>query len=569
MVFPHESLVARLPPEAIDLALVHTNTDDDDGCSVWTSTLLTPSDDAARVCWGLVTDTRTHALVAACMPRLSSCANQEQDVEVLAVDKLDGTYTQVFIHGPGRRVCMSTRQAMVAEGDVLRRHVLEALGISDEAVFQRVLYDAMQGAQVHTLWLELTSPHVRRVTLYPSARVWLTGGYLVSGGEMDRDMCRDFVASIQSVAKLYLPGERRATLRQLQHLLLEQDAEGLVTEGFVIVGGTKRYKLKSAAWTHARVPLHDASSPELLLDHALHRREAVRDLMDARPDLIATCTPALCTVEYVQRRLVQLWRLLRGKTKLERYKAASAAEAGAGADGALLYDWLTHDTDAPPRFEQVLRHNPFATAKRRLNVCRQLNLAVQMEQKPPCVPAEWTVFGCRDSTDVDVFVFARNMAQLHAQYDIGYFERLFPGGRAIDLNVGLIREQRPGVFHIKQTTKGPAAFTHQMVWATARSPTPLTGALDEKLSTDDMVCGVATHTLRYMEDLVAPDVYARERACRSAAFRAMRIDYAVNVMRMITSARDTPEWRDAIKSLVLKLAQVGGESQRLARVDAR
>jgi hypothetical protein len=150
-------------------------------------------------------------------------------------------------------------------------------------------------------------------------------------------------------------------------------------------------------------------------------------------------------------------------------------------------------------------------------------------------------------------------------YDMAYFERLFPG-RTIDLNVGLIREQLPGVFHVKQTIKGAAAFSHQIVWSTARAPTPLTCALETRLSADDMVRGVTTHTLRYLEDLLGPDVYERERPHRLAAFHAQRTTaYALVALRLVTVVLDTPEWRDAIKSLTLKLAQVKGEHSLIAR----
>ncbi|KAI9343061.1 hypothetical protein DFJ73DRAFT_842094 [Zopfochytrium polystomum] len=549
-------------------------------------------DPVAMHCRGLVLDLQALAaaatdptggedpavIVAACMPRFFNFGESVRatgaaavgdrpppDSPCLAVEKLDGTYVQVF-RWSGR--CeLSTRS--VIGGGKFRAPFLAALrrradgdDDSDEGFFQKVFSAAFDAFDVHTLWFEYTSPNNQIVTLYDDSRVTLLGGFYQNGKELSRDDVRELSASSALAgAAVGVPIMFPTTIGDLLKSYETENRasagngkvnDSNVEEGFVVYVDDRRFKVKNPKW----VVLHLArfnvprsrTDPAKILELLCSRPDDIRELMATVPVEAGLYEPYFNVIDVVNERIRRLWEQFRGHPK--KYQASAAVDEAAPA----LFNWFRYD-NAPINF-QTDPGKSGKFMKARMAAIQIMNiLPPPPVTKREVVPKSYTVFGCADSTDVDVCVFAKTAEEFFADYDMEEITgRPEYAGKTVDVNVVRISKDVDGVWRVKESRKGPAPLTHNMVFLTARSPTPLSTVVP--LSVDDLVRGVATHLLRSLRDLLSTAAFAAERSNRRSSFEAdLRIGYTVDVLRRGIPAIDTPDWRSAMKTLVMKMLQ--------------
>jgi hypothetical protein len=562
--FPHQPLVDALRADADTVSRLRLRVATANGLAVYNYTAASPRNELTRLCRGLILDEQFN-IVAACMPRFFNITETDIKLDPNAVydveDKMDGSYIQ-FYHYRGRihistRGTVSAESATLSDGSNFADNVVTSMGFPRDAEFQSVLNGVFESLGLHTLWFEYTSPNNRIVTLYSDDRVTLLGGFTTSGSELDDEGRSAVHTALSAHCRLHTVSRRCSSIAELDRLIHESNSShedeydssaptsSPLLEGYIIHVDGVRYKYKNPKWVLAHLSTHNLTF-ERVLHNVLYRAGDVTELISMMPDLAATYVPVINTVRHLNRRIVELWGECRKlPSKYEVFQHASKSR-----DGVLLHRWY-QNLELPPRdFAADICNNEVASMKRRITLIQQLDM-LPKQISPARIPEEWSQFGCRDSTDVDIVIFVRRPELLYANYEASYFERLFPG-RSIDITVALIRESN-GAWFIKQTTRGVAAITHNIVLSTARSRTPLTSPLE--LDTRIMVSGISAHFLRFMNVLVPESTFLSERGNRNRALCAgNKIEYAASVLRTVKPI-DSDAWRSEMKAIVMKMLQ--------------
>ncbi|KAI9321125.1 hypothetical protein DFJ73DRAFT_876759 [Zopfochytrium polystomum] len=256
-------------------------------------------------------------IVAACMPRYFNygesfrwpgngteeslpIAQPPIDAPCLAVEKLDGTYIQVFRWNGHCE--LSTRGTI--GGGAFRAPFLKALrrasaaascadDEAEEAFFQRSFSDAFDAFDIHTLWFEYTSPNNQIVTLYSDERATLLGGFYRNGKELSRNDIGELKATPAfSQTAVCIPIMFPSTVETLRKSFgSEQQADAAddknhgsnVEEGFVVYIGDRRWKVKNPKW----VLLHEWRfnlNPTKILENIFTRKDDLLELIATVPE---------------------------------------------------------------------------------------------------------------------------------------------------------------------------------------------------------------------------------------------------------------------------------------------
>ncbi|KAI9325453.1 hypothetical protein DFJ73DRAFT_869768 [Zopfochytrium polystomum] len=524
-------------------------------------------------------------IVAACMPRYFNYGESFQwpgngTEESLPIAQtahrrpLDGTYIQVFRWNG--RCELSTRGTI--GGGAFRAPFLKALrrasaaascadDEAEEAFFQRSFSDAFDAFDIHTLWFEYTSPNNQIVTLYSDERATLLGGFYRNGKELSRNDIGELKATPAfSQTAVCIPIMFPSTVETLRKSFgSEQQADAAddknhgsnVEEGFVVYIGDRRWKVKNPKW----VLLHEWRfnlNPTKILENIFTRKDDLLELIATVPEEAVIYDPYFKMIDSINERIRELWNQFRGNPR--KYQESAAVDDVARA----LFGWFRND-DAPIDFEidpgrvgNIMKARMKAIEIMGVMPSVDANTAIAsttVANTKLIVPSSFTVFGCSDSTDVNVCIFAKSAEEFAAEYDLKEIQEASENaGKPVSVTVVNVVEGPDGVWRVNATRQGSAALIHNMVFRTARSPIPLTTTVP--LSTKEMVQDVAIHLFRSLKDLLSKDTFAAEQEKRRASSDAdLRIGYALEIMCRSFHPQDTHEWRSAMKTLVMKMVQ--------------
>jgi hypothetical protein len=586
MQFPHQTAVSAI---RADQDLTHKL-----GIKSNTSCNLTilnyggnsPKNEITNCCRGLIID-ENGQIIAACMIRFFNIAEIKElvinkDVSYPVIGKVDGSYIQLYRYDG--KIFLSTRG--VINATTYQEYVMNALNIINQEMFQNVFSNLFDEFGIHTLWFEYTSPNNRIVTLYKKDQVWLLGGFLKTGHEIDPNTQKLIMGKLDQMLKtrferigqglssrlqmigdkvwtklawpikiieenirklfeqkcdLLQPNKFMASLNDLDNIF---KSDTKLIEGFVIVINGVRHKYKNPAWVEAHVSAHNLTF-EKILNNVLYRRGDINELIAIIPSLADTYNPVIELVDKLNQRINYLWKLLRGKHKRERYELA-----GLEPDGMTLYKWIIYDSEHYNDFATNVCKDNIASMKHRIEIIDILGMRPKKDIQL-IVPKEWALIGCKYSTDKDIIIFAETLQEFYADYDTKIFEEMFPDSE-IDLNVALIRKIN-GTWRIMQTRKGIAVNTHNIVYFTARTPTRITCKVE--LNIHDMARVIASHVMSFMKALLPIELYASQSRNRTKALTEKRVEYAIDVLRMIKPI-DNQKWHSEMKSVVMKLLQL-------------
>jgi hypothetical protein len=573
MQFPHQTAVSaiRADPNLAHKLGIKSNTSGN--LTILNYGGNSPKTEITNCCRGLIID-ENGKIVAACMIRFFNIAEVKELVidknnSYQIIDKMDGSYVQLYRYCG--KIFLSTRG--VINATTYQENVMNALNITNQEMFQYVFNKLFDELGIHTLWFEYTSPNNRIVTLYKKDQVWLLGGYLQTGQEIDSNMQKLIMGKLDQLLKtrfvrfgqllinrlqmfgvgvwlgnffeqkcqITKPNEFMASLNDLDKIFKEDNN---LIEGFVIVVNGVRYKYKNPAWVEAHVSAHNLTF-EKILNNVLYRRGDISELIAIIPSLANTYNPVIELVDKLNQRINYLWNLLRGKHKRERYELAKSEP-----DGMILYKWVIYDSDHANDFASDVCKCTIASMKHRIEIIDALGMRPKKDIRL-MIPEKCVPIGCRYSTDRDLTYIVETHEEFNAEYDTKLVEEKFPGYE-IDINVALVKRIN-GIWRIVQTRKGVAAITNNIVFCTAQTPTCITCKVE--LNIHDMARTVASHVMNYMKNILSPELYASQSRNRNKALTEKRNEYAIDVLRMIKPI-DDPKWRSEMKSIVMKILQL-------------
>lgn len=170
------------------------------------------------------------------------------------------------------------------------------------------------------------------------------------------------------------------------------------------------------------------------------------------------------------------------------------------------------------------------------------------------------VFGCPTSTDIDIALVVEHEEFLQREFDIDSLKSElqkigYDVTRILDINPVMIDHNG----NIAKLYKGNIRETQNIIYHTYqyhRQIYPCAIQRDLAIDITDKIRSITKFTLDYMEHLLCHDEYLVERDRRRAAYiSGDRLPFCLHLMEKIHYI-DTHEWRDAIKSLTMKIVQL-------------
>lgn len=165
------------------------------------------------------------------------------------------------------------------------------------------------------------------------------------------------------------------------------------------------------------------------------------------------------------------------------------------------------------------------------------------------VPVTWVRQGCLLSTDVDIVIFS-NENLFSAEYDISEIQALFPD-KSIDINVVIVVN---GV--VTRVRKGIPSVTNNSIFSTysnfdQKFPNPIARLVDLDVAS---ITRIVSLTLLNNLTFILPSYNRKDKAFMTELY-SNKNKYIVEMLHKIIPI-DTAEFRDNIKSLVMKICQV-------------
>jgi len=529
MPFPHEILLGFNPADILKLRIQIIESGDGRKC--YNYTVASPNDnEIVRVCRGtIVFDDR---IIAACMLRFHNVDETiPRNVKLFAESKEDGTYIQIYIHSD--RVCIATHRMM--DGGDFKSKVVAAFGCTENS-FQEIFMKLFKDHNLHTLHFEYTGPNNIIVQKYHEEQMYLLGGYLLNGDDVNQENVYNIMASIVSVA---IPKKIFATLEELDKILEESD-ENIILEGFIVNWNNKKWKYKNKLWVRVHTCTWNLT-PLKMLENVIHG--IIDDLSTTDAMVYNTLISA---INIIDTKISELH---------EKYKSVENKFLAAKQDDNCdLFNWFRNDNMIS--FYEDLDKNPVVSMNRRVRVMKTLidkgmipDVFQEISKFSGINPENWTVIGCRESSDVDIAIFTFTKTEYNKEYNMGYLQDIFPN-KTIDVNIVLVED---GI--VSRSLKGDKCMTNNIIFYTSRTPQKfITRSVD--LDLNSMINGLSTFVLREMDHVLPKTICRNEKNNKAAAFLGHdRVPFANRVLGMISiEAKETSQ--DSMKSIVMKLLQI-------------
>jgi hypothetical protein len=182
-----------------------------------------------------------------------------------------------------------------------------------------------------------------------------------------------------------------------------------------------------------------------------------------------------------------------------------------------------------------------------------------IEKSQPLKLGKFNVFGCNLSRDIDVACVVNKRKDIKKYIDIDQLKqelKLLDYDITRDIDVNLVYIENGNIQVVSKGSKE----TQNIIYSTYKLHKQAYACLvntEIEVNLIDKINMISKYILNYMEILIGKDDYAIERKNKSDVYAGgwMRVEYSMNIMKKI-KLFDNIQWKDAMKSLVMKLIQL-------------